>query len=183
MRAQSSDTSHPWPVTVRGLPDTFSFTRQWDYPWYIIRHDDGTFENAQNDTLDADDTAHVFNTARVHTSVQGGYDIRYCTAVRTEEEDVVLYFEDGLPAYANTFIVNIKNGRAGATPDLASPGLPSAKNSWTVTALTVLLNQARYSPGDTVIGHVEMKFTNGPAGTQSHTLSGWFRTPCCTPDP
>ena len=66
--------------------DIFSFAKNWDYSWDVYKDDStGMFSKNGEEPITSSDTAHLFYTANCLTNVQGGYEIRYCFADKTQE--------------------------------------------------------------------------------------------------
>lgn len=93
----------------KNLDHPFFHEYKWDYPWYVIPNDDGTFENTLGDSISKEDTLHLTHTAASVSSHQGEHNIRYCFAQKKGKE-ILLHFEDGLPAYGTTYFIRI-NGK------------------------------------------------------------------------
>lgn len=115
-------------IDIKAQPaGNFSFTKNWAYPWYIIKDEQtGTFTSNFNEPVKKEDTAHLFFTANCNTNVQGTYHIRYCTAEKIEDT-VMLTFSDGMPAYASNFYIKIIHGQCSFTPQLVFPATGSNK--------------------------------------------------------
>lgn len=109
--------------SAKHLPiSSFYFQREWDYPWYVIKNDDGSFENTTGEKIRAKDTVHLYFTANCSTNVQGIYKIRYCQAKRSNGK-LELIFEDGMPAYASSFVVRIEKDSFMVKPVIVYPSL------------------------------------------------------------
>lgn len=39
----------------------------WEYPWYVIKHEDGKFENTKDDSISAQDTIHLIHNSKCFT--------------------------------------------------------------------------------------------------------------------
>lgn len=166
------------------MKDTFSFAKQWDYPWEVFK-DESTGEFTRNDdqTLIPADTAHLFYTANCLTNVQGGYDIRYCFADQSKNT-ITLIFSDGLPAYASEFYFYIAGDSFYFKPKTTYPlYIPGQKISYKVTKQKLKLTRNNYKIGDKIIGYVDAEFIETISvpkkGTKQHKfyLRGYIRTP------
>ena len=107
-------------ITVKAIPDTCSFPGHWAYSWDIFKNDDGTFSSALSDTIQPGDTAHLYFSADCNTNIQGGYDIRYCYAIKAGNA-ITINFADGLPAYASTFTIYIHKDSFYFKPHISYP--------------------------------------------------------------
>jgi hypothetical protein len=167
----------------RQMKDTFSFAKQWDYSWDVFKDDStGEFTRNDNQSLTRADTAHLFYTANCLTSIQGGYDIRYCFADQSKDI-ITLTFSDGLPAYASEFYFYIKSDSFYFKPKTIYPlYIPGQKVSYQVTKQKLTLNKSTYKIGDTLIGYVDAEFIETVSvpkkGTKKHKyyLKGYVRT-------
>ncbi|HET6994967.1 MAG TPA: hypothetical protein VFI06_08290 [Chitinophagaceae bacterium] len=165
------------------LKDTFSFDQEWDYAWDVFKDDStGEFIKASDQPLTAADTTHLFFTAKCSTNVQGGYDIRYCYA-KKESSDIVLTFSDGLPAYASEYYVYIKGDSFSFRPKTIYPAFTRGqKISYRITKQKLVLNRNAYSPGDIIIGYIDIGFleiVSAPGHkTEQHPLylRGYIKT-------
>jgi hypothetical protein len=164
-------------------PQVFDFTKHWDYPWYITKDDGGKFSNAEGDTITSKDTLRQYFTARCKTNVQGGYEIRYCTASRNDE-GINLCFADGPPAYGSDYVVGIKKGKCTFKPNVVYPELiPAQKITYTTTACHLTLYQQDYAQSKTISGYINAKFTeilfdkHNKKITRNYFLTGYFKTP------
>jgi hypothetical protein len=163
--------------------DSFSFPTQWEYPWYVIKDDYGHFENTLGKKITRKDTAHLFFTAQCETNVQGSHAIHYCYAEKKRNE-LLLIFEDGLPAYGSTFTVHIKNDSFYFSPRTIYPQfIPGGKKTYRIDKEKLVLNKDLFVKGELVKGYADIEFTeiiNAPANVNRETkfyLRGYFRTP------
>jgi len=168
----------------RQIKDTFSFAKQWNYSWEVLK-DDSTGEFARNDdqSLTPADTVHLFYTANCFTNVQGGYEIRYCFADQSKGI-IKLTFSDGLPAYASEFYIYITGDSFYFKPKTTYPKyIPGQNISYQVIRQKLTLNKNNYKIGDIIIGYIDAEFIETVAvprkGTKHHKLylRGNIRTP------
>lgn len=164
------------------MVDTFAFTNQWDYPWYIIKKEDGTFSNTLGEKITEADTTHLFFTSNCQTNVQGGYTVNYCYA-STKSNTVTLHFTGGLPAYGGDFYVYIKGDSFYFKPTVAYPVTAYGEKSIFITNNQKLqLNKNSYTIGDTITGYINCSFTqlttipNKRRQKQALYLKGYFCT-------
>ena len=161
--------------------DKFSFAKNWDYSWDIFKDDStGQFSRNDGEPITPTDTAHLFYTANCLTNVQGGYQIRYCFADKTQE-GFILTFSDGLSAFASQFYIYTKEDSFYFRPQTIYP-VPGQNISYQVTKQILTLNKWKYSIGDIIMGYVDMEFIESVSlsekQTQNHTyyLRGYIRT-------
>jgi len=178
-----SQSHHTSLITIdKNFRDTFTFHKQWAYEWSVIKEDDGSFSKAFDGKVKAADTAHLFYTANCSTNVQGGYHIRYSYAEKINDE-LVLTFEDGLPAYASVFWIHIKNDSFYFKPKTIYPQPTRGKLSYHIDSQKLVLNKNQFSRGELVKGYIDIQFTEvtSSPGNESrerkYFLRGYFRTP------
>jgi hypothetical protein len=142
------------------MRDTFSFANRWDYPWDVIREDSGgMFSKIEDGLITAEDTAHLYFTANCTTNVQGGYEVRYAYA-HLQADTLTIRFEDGLPAYASNFEIQVVKDRFYFQPRLIYPAARRAGEqvSYEMKKQELVLQKAHYKPGDIVMGRVDIEF-------------------------
>jgi hypothetical protein len=169
-------------IVDKNFRDTFSFTKEWEYPDYTFKDDEGNFQIDEDRAIKAEDTMHLFFTARCTTNVQGGYDIRYCYAEKNDSL-IKLTFKDGLPAYASEFYVYIDTAVFWCDVETIYPVvLPKQKKHSTTLKQKLILDKKGYSKGDTIKGYIRMEFeetiNSQVMGEKKHEffLSGYFKT-------
>lgn len=166
-------------IDIKAQPaGNFSFTKNWAYPWYIIKDEQtGTFTSNFNEPVKKEDTAHLFFTANCNTNVQGTYHIRYCTAEKIEDT-VMLTFSDGMPAYASNFYIKIIHGQCSFTPQLVFPGSQAVTKGYTVKKQQLILNKTNYSYNDLLMGYLNMEFVlqEKKKSQKTYYLRGYFKT-------
>lgn len=152
--------------------DGFPFSREWAYPWYVSRREDGSFEHAMGEVITAEDTAHLYYTAGCETNVQGAYPIRYCYA-RYDKDTLKLVFEDGMPAYASSFEVAVQGDSFTVRPHLVYPSPGTVRmEKITQQQLTLNSNNRRNYAG----GYIYYEFTLA-GSAEKYYLRGFFNTP------
>ena len=161
----------------------FSFTKNWAYPWDVVKDDNGNFSKAEDGKITSKDTVHLYFTANCKTNVQGSYSIRYCYATK-KAGNIKLNFSDGLPAYASKFDFNIEKDRFSFNPNLIYPEIVlGEKRSCRVIKSKLILYQKNYTISKKVSGYIDAEFieTTSVAGKkpESHKyyFRGYFKTP------
>lgn len=140
------------------MPDTFTFPLRWDYPWWTIRNDDGSFENTAGNAISAQDTAHLYFTADCTSDHQGEHAVQYGYA-KIEEDLLTLSFRGGEPAYFDRYFIYIKKNEFGAAMDV-SYIFPSEHIRIDIRTLSqeLLLDRSEVKAGDTIKGKVDVSF-------------------------
>ncbi len=171
------------PVTIDENPKThFAFTKNWAYPWYMSKDDNGKLIKNIDGKITKADKAHLYFTADCKTDVQGGYSIRYCHATR-KNGTVTLVFEDGLPAYAGVFTAVINKKGVFFEPKLIYPQfVPGQKNTYQIKNLRLTLNQKNRTTSKVISGFIDAVFLEiatlkDKKESSIHYLRGYFKTP------
>jgi hypothetical protein len=169
-------------VTVdKNFKDTLTFTKKWDYPWYIVVSDDGSqMENTLGGVLTETDTIHLYHTANCWTNHQGRHRVRYCNGI-LNNGTIEILFQPELPAYSGKLNVSIKNGFFWSNFSATYPA-PAGQLSWIITKQKLVLDKNIYKPGDTIKGYLEVGFTemnldlNEKLFSKNYYYKGYFKT-------
>lgn len=92
----------------KDLMSDFFGTVESSYPWYVLRHDDGTFSSALDKELTEKDLVRIEHTSNCISTHQGIHVMHFCDAILKEDGDIRLRIHGGLPAYASSLQVDIK---------------------------------------------------------------------------
>jgi hypothetical protein len=163
-------------------PGVTSFTKHWAYPYYVIRHNDGSFENTEGGGIKAADTAHLYFTANCTTNVQGGYTVRYSAASK-KEGNIILNFADGLPAYGSEYNVIISNKGFYFKPEIVyEEKIKGEKINYVVTKQKLTLYQKDVFTAKAISGYVDAEFMEtttpekGKPVIRKYYFRGYFKT-------
>ncbi len=170
------------PIVIdEALKTNFAFTKNWAYPWYMDKDDNGKLIKNIDGKITKADKAHLYFTADCKTDVQGGYSIRYCHATR-KNGTITLVFEDGLPAYANIFTAGIKNNGVSFEPRLIYPQfVPGQKTAYQIKSLQLTVNQKNHTASKVISGFIDAVFLEittlkDKKESSTHYLRGYFKT-------
>ena len=148
----------------------FGFTKQKAYPWYIVRHEDGTFENANGEKLEAADTIPAPVSAHCKTNVQGEYVLDECTA-GTNGDTTWLVFGGGMPAYASSFTACIVKDSVTVVADLVYPSPVKPKQGKVLKQVLQMERKPRR-----LRGYIDFAFLM-EGSRDKYYLRGFFSTP------
>lgn len=88
------------------LDSSFFKSTEASYKWYILKTDDGTFENTMGEPLTNEDKTPIEHTSNCISTHQGEHAMNFCDASLTS--DILrLNIHGGLPAYISTLLVEI----------------------------------------------------------------------------
>ncbi len=156
-----------------------SFTKNWAYPWIVVKLDNGKFSKVEEGNITAADTTHLYFTANCQTNVQGGYKLRYCYATK-KGAVITLNFADGQPGYASEFDVDILKDKFNFKPIVVYPEFkPDEKIVYTVTGSKLMLYQHDYTDSNFISGYIDAEFVETINNKESHKyyFRGYFKTP------
>ncbi len=138
--------------------ENFSFTKKWDYPFGIVKLENGKFLKDTDGKLIASDTAHLHYTANCQNNVQGPNTINYCEAVRGKQ-GLRLVFRGSLPAYGSEFEQQIKDGKLTFTPGIVYPEHIEGQNiKYRVVSNVLYFNKSDYINAKEVSGYTNTLF-------------------------
>lgn len=170
-----------------------SFNHKWLYPWYVVKHKDGSFENTLSDSIHAEDTARQFYTAACTNTHLGSHKINYCKA-SLYNDDVELRFSGQPPGYNEEMVIVIRKDAFKGQYNFEYVALqPEIKNSFQIVSQKLVL-KSKPVYDRMITGTIEVRFREKmeavtgkkpknrlpqPAVTYSkiYTLKGYFHTP------
>jgi len=181
--AAHSQSIVDFPVTTGHIAIAkLSFSKHWAYPWYVIKHPNGKFENTLGGDIKKADTAHLYFTANCQTNVMGGYKLRYCFSNRSAK-GIRLKFADGSPAYEKEYLVYIKNNKHSFEPKLTYPVLvPGNDKTYRVIKSKLMLDEQHDNKAEILSGYIDTEFTETTSAskakpvTRKYYFRGYFKT-------
>lgn len=161
-----------FPVKTENIPAAkLNFSKHWAYPWYVIKHPNGKFENTLGGNIKKADTAHLYFTANCQTNVMGGYKLRYCFANRNAD-GIRLKFADCSPGYENEFTVYIAKNTHSFEPKLIYPVLaPENDKTYQVIKSSLRLDGQNDGKAGKLNGYIDTEFTETAAAPKGKQLS------------
>jgi hypothetical protein len=164
--------------------DTLTFPNKWEYPWYILKNENGRFINTMDSMLQPEDTIKLFFTANCVSTLQGRHFIRYCSAIKSNDS-IILRIGDKPPAYMSELTVKISGPCFESSFKAVYPVLDlNSKIFWRIKSQTLILDKQDYNIGDTIKGFIKVRFTemNKLTGQRSkeqrtnYLIEGYFKT-------
>jgi hypothetical protein len=146
-------------------------------PWHIVVHDDGTLEDAIDDTIDAEDLVRVEHTAHCVSTHRGEHSMAFSEAV-AREEGVILTISGGLPAYTGELTVSIDGKGQYECAFTAEPKVPTPAFKWKIKNKALRLRSDKMKPGSRLYGWISVEFeeTDGTANTaRTYKIEGHFK--------
>ena len=171
------------PITIdKYFKDTFSFTSQWDYPWYIVINDsDMSMENILNRPITKFDTVHQYHTALCSTNHQGEHSVNYCDAFLLNDT-IKIVFPPELPAYFGGLSLLVFK-KSFQSRFFAVYPFPYLDLSWKIKMQKLILDKESYNLGDTIKGYIEVEFVEfmtrrfHKKAKIKYYFKGYFKTP------
>jgi hypothetical protein len=165
--------------------DTLTFTKNWDYPWYMILLPDGRFEKTLgNEPILSEDTIKLYHTANCITNHQGLHNINNCVSL-INNDSITLTFESQLPAYASQLTVKITNDIFRSSFWAVYPYIEVGQElTWQTTKQKLILDQDKYKLGDIIKGYIEIEFSEisnmtlpqNKSNISNYFFRGFFKT-------
>jgi hypothetical protein len=177
-----------WPVPPPGQPaqirsqvnydpklsDPFFESDEWSYPWWIIKHGDGTIENTAGGPTDEKELPHLKHTARCFTSFQGEHWIKFCNAKLLDADTIEHCIHDGDEANSDNLRIVVQKGvfwsQYWTVYKRIIRGHEGA--TWTTTKQELTLDKKVYRQGDVIKGRIVFECveeaTNPLPGHQIH---------------
>lgn len=143
-----------------GLTGPFFEGETWRAPWWIIEHDDGTFEDTTGRITRREDIPRLRNTADCRTGHQLPHTIRFSSARRIDEETVEIRIRDETASTYDDVMILVRNGRFLARYRTVYP-VAAANDGivWTTKKQRLVLNKRSYRDGETIRGWIEFECT------------------------
>lgn len=140
------------------LTDPFFKTEKSSYYWWIIEHDDGTFEDTSGEFKKGDKPPRIRHTANCVTKHQGKHTIRYCDATLHPDNTIELFIHDTTASTYDNLSVRIKDGVFQCqywtkyVRDRGDEGV-----IWTTKKQKLILNKKKYHTGDIIKGKISFE--------------------------
>ncbi|MBI5568597.1 MAG: hypothetical protein HY914_01495 [Desulfomonile tiedjei] len=139
------------------LTDPFFTSNEWSYPWYIIKHGDGHFEDTTSDKRPDKEPPHLKHTAKCFSTSYGSkHLVRFCAARFLGENMIDLFIHEKNPAFRDALRVRIRNGMFTSqywTRYVAGP----IDLIWTTKRQKLTLDKKEYRKGDVIKGRIDFE--------------------------
>jgi hypothetical protein len=163
------------------LTDPFFKSNEWSYPWYIIKHPDGTFEDITSDKRPEKEPSHLKHTAKCFiTAIESGRAkdlVTFCKARfhNVNTIDVLIHKENS--ADIDRLKVQIKNGMFASQYWTVFKKLARARARiiWTTTRQKLILDRKEYRKDDVIKGRIDFECVEEP--TDPRYVEKWGRKP------
>jgi hypothetical protein len=162
------------------LADPFFESNEWSYPWYIIKHPDGTFEDTTSDRRPEKEPTRLKQTAKCFSTSSGSeHLVKFCEARLLDANMIDLLIHHESPAFNDTLKVWIRNGVFTcqywtAQKELISTGMGPG-TIWKTTRQELTLDKKVYRKGDVIKGKIDFERVQEP--TNPKYIETWGREP------
>jgi hypothetical protein len=162
----------------RKLTDPFFKSNKWSYPWYIIKHPDGHFEDTRSDKRPKKEPPRLKHTANCFSTAYGGaHLLRFCEAKLLDPNMIDLLIHESNPAYIDAVRVEIRNEMFSCQYwAMYKVGFKRRPGTiWTTTRQELTLDKKIYRKGDVIKGKIELECVEEP--TNPEYIEKWGKNP------
>jgi hypothetical protein len=163
----------------KNLDSKFFNTHAASYKWYIVKNDDGTFENTIGKTLTDEDKKPMEHTANCVSTHQGDHVMSFCDA--TLESDILrLKIHGGLPAYSSSLLIEINKNLNFSCFFKAVYPAPVTDLRWNILSKKMKLKTLDFKKGKPLyawlsVGFEEISTYKGDKTVQSYKIEGFIK--------
>jgi hypothetical protein len=162
----------------RFLDSKFFRSYQASYPWYIIRNDDGTFENTLGDEVSEEDKIMIEHTSNCVSTHQGKHVMDFCDATY----DAGLHrleIHGGMPAYASSLLITVKGSEFFCRFRASYPALVS-NCKWNILSKKLIFRDKDIEKGRRLYAWLSVEFEEistyqGKTTTMKHKIEGYIK--------
>ena len=167
-------------ITIdKKLKSEFFNITEKSYPWYIIKKDDGTFENViSDDEVTEEDRVLIEYTSNCITDHRGSHMMRLCDA-KLIPDGIQLKISGGEPAWANSFLIKIIGNKFYCYFRANYPVLHDSLK-WNILSKELKLKDNDFKKGKRIYAWISVKFEeiavfNGETTKRKYSISGYLK--------
>ncbi len=174
----STDTLESRIKVDDSLHSPFFTTSETSYPWHIIRHDDGSFEDTLDGTVSRRDMIPLEHTAQCISTHQGNHQMDFCHA-RLSGNTLKLEIYGGLPAFASSLMIEINGSQFKcffrAAYPVQTPGL-----RWNILSKELVVKTLDFKKGSRMPAKINVTFEeitprNGKELKEQYEIVGYIK--------
>lgn len=133
----------------------------WFYPWYVIKHRDGHFENTLGESISKTDTAHLVQNTSCEINYQWAdkqyvYPLKQATAKQKDDTLFISIIDESASNY-ECLEIKILDGKFRLNYDKIYV-IPTQRQEVLCLSQRLILNQGRYEVGERIKGKIEAEF-------------------------
>jgi hypothetical protein len=160
------------------MDSAFFRSYQASYPWYIIRNDDGTFENTLGEEVSEEDKIPIEHTSNCVSTHQGEHVMDFCDATY-DAGTLRLEINGGLPAYASSLVIIVK-GPEFFCRFRASYPLPASNCKWNILSKKLIFRDKNIEKGRRLYAWLsvqleEISTYQGKTSAMRHKIEGYIK--------
>jgi len=157
--------------------DPFFKSNKWSYPWYIIKHPDGHFEDTRG-KRPKKEPPRLKHTANCFSAACGAeHLLRFCEAKLLDANMIDLLIHETNPSYVDALRVQIRNETFSYQYWALYPVRfkPKPGTIWTTKQQKLTLDKKTYRKGDVIKGKIYFECVEEP--TNPKYIEKWGRNP------
>jgi hypothetical protein len=141
------------------LSDPFFESDEWSYPWWIIKHPDGHFEDTTSDKNPKKEPPRLKHTAKCFSTRFYKHVINFCEARVLDANTIELIIKHEGAAFIEIMRVHIRNGKFRTEYTAATGGPMSDQGPPPCTKVReeLTLDKERYRKGDVMKGRIDFE--------------------------
>jgi len=148
------------------------------YPWYIIRNDDGTFENTMGDEVSEEDKILREHTSNCVSTHQGKHIMDFSDATY-DAGTLRLEIHGDMPAYASSLMITIKNSEFFCRFRASYPA-PVSNCKWNILSKKLIFRDKDIEKGRRIYAWLSVEFEEistyqGKTTTMKHKIEGYIK--------
>ena len=146
------------------LTDPFFESNEWSYPWWILKHSDGSFQSTRSDDeRPVKDPPRLKHTAKCFsTSFGSKHLVRFCEARLLDVNTIDLLIHEFSPAFRDALRVQIRKEKfTSRSWTLYIAGPPPDGYKWMTKRQELTLDKKTYRKGDVIKGRIDFECATG----------------------
>jgi len=165
-------------ILDKKMHSAFFNSYESSYPWYIIKHEDGTFENVTGEKISKRDKKPVEHTSNCVSTHQGRHIMEFCDA--TYDSGVLnLEIYGGMPAYFSSLRITLKGSDFLCRFKGVYPA-PVSNCRRNIIAKKLVFKDREIKKGERLFAWVSVEFEEtstykGVTETSRHKIEGYIK--------
>ncbi|THB63465.1 MAG: hypothetical protein D6B27_12170 [Gammaproteobacteria bacterium] len=170
------DFKSPIKTSNNIIPEFFKY-HSYTLPWYIIRHENGSFENTLGEDISNESIKPIEKNAFVFSTHQSNHLMNMAEATKTAYGFKISIF-GGMPAYCSSLDIHIMKDKFCTTFEATYPA-PIKELNWKIISQKLTLISSGISKEKRIQGKVSIILEEkDDAGKVSrHRIAGYFKPP------
>ncbi|MEW6533758.1 MAG: hypothetical protein AB1473_23210 [Thermodesulfobacteriota bacterium] len=141
------------------LSDLFFESSEWSYPWWIIKHPDGHFEETTGDERPEEEPPRERHTAKCFSTGFGSkHVVEFCEARLVDNNTIDLLIHHTCPGFLDRLRVQVNAERFTCQYWTFYPGpIGQADFIWTTMRQKLTLEKQAFRKGDVIRGRIDFE--------------------------